>query len=162
VDNARLFAQLRLEHRRKDEFLATLAHELRNPLAPIRTGFALLGPATDPETTARIRQVVERQLTHMVRLIDDLLDLSRVTRGTVQLERTRVDLAAIVGIALEASRPLLDQTGLLLDVRLPQEPVPLDADSTRLAQVLSNLLNNAAKYTSRGGRGRAHGPRAGS
>jgi PAS domain S-box-containing protein len=152
VDNARLFEQLRLEHRRKDEFLATLAHELRNPLAPIRTGFALLGSATDAETTARIRQVVERQLTHMVRLIDDLLDLSRVTRGTVQLERARVDLAAIVGIALEASRPLLDQAGLLLEVRLPQEPVPLDADSTRLAQVLSNLLNNAAKYTSRGGR----------
>jgi signal transduction histidine kinase/CheY-like chemotaxis protein len=152
VDNARLYQRLRTEDRRKDEFLATLAHELRNPLAPIRTGLALLRSAGDPETTEKTRQVMERQLSHMTRLIDDLLDLSRVTRGTVPLERERIDLWSIVASALEASRPLLDAAGLDLTVRLPETPVVLYADRTRLSQVLSNLLNNAAKFTQRGGR----------
>ncbi len=152
VDNARLYQQLRAEHRRKDEFLATLAHELRNPLAPIRTGLALLRVPRAAEATDKTLQIMERQLGHMVRLIDDLLDLSRVTRGTVQLERERVDLWSIVGMALEASRPLLDAAGLQLTVRLPEQPVVLEADRTRLAQVLSNLLNNAAKFTGAGGR----------
>jgi PAS domain S-box-containing protein len=152
VDNARLYQELRTEDRRKDEFLATLAHELRNPLAPIRTGFAILRVARDGETAEKTREIIERQLAHMVRLVDDLLDLSRVTRGKIQLERERVDIASIVGSALEASRPLIEAAGLELTVRLPERPVVLEADRTRLAQVVSNLLNNAARYTERGGR----------
>ena len=152
VDNAQLYQQLRTEDRRKDEFLATLAHELRNPLAPLRTGLALLRASTDPEVAERTRQVMDRQLGHMVRLIDDLLDLSRVTRGTVQLEVERADLWAVVGSAIESSRPLIDAAGVQLAVRLPEAPVLLDVDRTRMSQVLSNLLNNAAKYTEPGGR----------
>lgn len=152
VDNARLYQQLRAEDRRKDEFLATLAHELRNPLAPIRTGLALLRVAPDAEAAERTRQVMERQLGHMVRLIDDLLDLSRVTRGTVQIDREPVDLRIVVGSAIEASRPLLDSEGVQLDVDLPHQPVVVEVDRTRMSQVLSNLLNNAAKFTPRGGR----------
>ena len=156
VDNAQLYEQLRTEDRRKNEFLATLAHELRNPLAPIRTGLALLRTPQEPEAAERTRQIMERQLGHMVRLIDDLLDLSRVTRGTVQLETERVDLWSIVGSAIEASRPLIDAAGIELVVRLPEAPVLLEADRTRMAQVLSNLLNNAAKFTHPGGRVEVH------
>ncbi len=152
VDNAQLYTQMRAEDRRKDEFLATLAHELRNPLAPIRTGLSLLRVTTDPEALEKTRRVMERQLGHMVRLIDDLLDLSRVTRGRLQLEMDRLDLQSIVGTAIETSRPLLEKAGVQLDVRLPGAPVILEADGTRLSQVLSNLLNNASKFTARGGR----------
>lgn len=151
VENARLYQQVRAEDRRKDEFLATLAHELRNPLAPIRTGLALLRVASDPTGLEQIRQVMDRQLGHMVRLIDDLLDLSRVTRGRVELEKEHLDLGSIVSTAVEASRPLLDQAGVALVVRLPDTPMVLEADRTRLAQVLSNLLNNAAKFSPPGG-----------
>lgn len=152
VDNAQLHQQLRGEDRRKDEFLATLAHELRNPLAPIRTGISLLRLSTDQALADRTLQIMDRQLGHMVRLIDDLLDLSRVTRGKVELERERVDLSSIVGTAIEASRPLLDAAALRLVVRLPGRPVMVEADPTRMSQVFSNLLNNAAKFTGRGGR----------
>lgn len=152
VDNAQLYQQLRAEDRRKDEFLATLAHELRNPLAPIRTGLALLRMSKDPVQSERTRDVMDRQLRHMVRLIDDLLDLSRVTRGRVQLERERLDLASVIGTAVEASRPLIDNAGLALSITLPGHPVVVDVDRTRMSQVLSNLLNNAAKFTPRGGR----------
>jgi CheY-like chemotaxis protein/two-component sensor histidine kinase len=152
VDNARLYERLRAEDRRKDEFLATLAHELRNPLAPIRTGLALLRATTDQATLERTRDVMDRQLGHMVRLIDDLLDLSRVTRGAVQLELERLDLWSVVGHAVEASRPLLDAAGVQLVVRLPETPIILEADRTRMTQIFSNILNNAAKFTDRGGR----------
>jgi PAS domain S-box-containing protein len=152
VDNAQLYQQLRAEDRRKDEFLATLAHELRNPLAPIRTGLALLRLTNDPKETERTREVMDRQLRHMVRLIDDLLDLSRITRGRVQLQRERVDVASIVGTAVEASRPLIDGAGHEFSLTQPESPIIIDADRTRVAQVLSNLLNNAAKFTPRGGR----------
>ena len=152
VDNARLYQQLRAEDRRKDEFLATLAHELRNPLAPIRTGLDVLKMGGDPRSSARAREVMERQVEHMVRLIDDLLDLSRVTRGKIDLHCERIDLWTVIGSALETSRPIIDAAGLKLEVRLPPEPLVLDADRTRIAQVISNLLNNAAKYTERGGR----------
>jgi PAS domain S-box-containing protein len=151
VDNARLFAQLRDEHRRKDEFLATLAHELRNPLAPIRTGLALLQVDGDPARNATTRAIMERQLAHMVRLIDDLLDLSRVTRGTIELQRRAVTTSDVVASAVEASRPLLDAAGVRLDVDVQSPDALLDADDARLAQVLTNLLNNAAKFTARGG-----------
>ena len=152
VDNARLYAQLREEHRRKDEFLATLAHELRNPLAPIRTGLALLQADGDPARSAATRGVMERQLAHMVRLIDDLLDLSRVTRGTIELQRRAVRVRDVVASAVEASGPLLDAAGLRLDVDVQAPGAVLDADEARLSQVLTNLLNNAAKFTPRGGR----------
>jgi PAS domain S-box-containing protein len=152
VDNARLYERLLSEDRRRNEFLATLAHELRNPLAPIRTGLAVLRATADPQVGERTREMMERQLSHMVTLIDELLDLSRVTRGQIQLETVRADLLSILGIAMETSRPLLDAAGVQLVVGVPEEPVVLDADRTRLSQVVSNLLNNAAKFTPRGGR----------
>ena len=152
VDNARLYQQSKAEDRRKDEFLATLAHELRNPLAPIRTGLALLKATTNADAAERTRQVMERQLGHLVRLIDDLLDLSRVSRGAVQLELEHIDLWSVIGVAIEASRPLLDAAGVALVVHPADAPLVLDADRTRMSQVVSNILNNAAKFTGRGGR----------
>ncbi len=144
---------LREADTRKDEFLATLAHELRNPLAPMSNGLAILRHA-DPASPVgvRARELMERQLMHMVRLVDDLLDVSRVSRGKVALKKATVSLNAVVELALETSRPLIESAHHALSVELPQEPVLLHADATRLAQVLSNLLNNAAKYTPEGGR----------
>ncbi len=145
--------ELRAADNRKNEFLAVLAHELRNPLAPIRNGLEVLRMAPGNEAvTAPIRQMMERQLGHMVRLIDDLLDLSRITQNKIELRRARVDLADVINSALETSRPLIDQSGHQLLVSLPSQPVLVEADTTRLAQVFANLLNNAAKYTRQGGR----------
>ncbi len=143
---------LRDADRRKDEFLATLAHELRNPLAPIRTGLEVLDRDPAAGTAGRTRAMMARHLGHMVRLVDDLLDVSRITHGQLDLRRERISLAAVVETALEASRPLVTAAGHTLEVDLPQHPVWLDADLTRLAQVVSNLVNNAAKYTPNGGR----------
>jgi PAS domain S-box-containing protein len=143
--------ELRLADRRKDEFLATLAHELRNPLAPIRNGLEVLRRAPTAEAARSARDMMERQCEQMVRLLDDLLDVSRISRGTVELRRERVDLAGVVLRAVETSRPLLQQAGHDLTVSMPPTPVFVDADVTRLAQVFANLLNNAAKYTERGG-----------
>ncbi len=143
---------LREADRRKDEFLATLAHELRNPLAPIRNAVEILkrvGPP-DPVLT-RNRDVISRQVQHMARLLDDLLDVSRITRNKLELHPERIDLADVVWAAIETSRPLIDRHEHQLTVNLPAESVPLDADPVRLAQVFSNLLNNAARYTDRGG-----------
>lgn len=137
--------------RRKDEFLATLAHELRNPLAPIKTGLKLLQTG-DPDAAPRVLEIMDRQLRQMVRLVDDLMDVSRITRGIVVLRRERVALGAVVDQAVEASRPLIAAAGHTLDVRLPPDELWLDADATRAAQILGNLLNNAAKYTPPGGR----------
>jgi signal transduction histidine kinase/GAF domain-containing protein len=148
-------AQARLleeQDRRKDEFLATLAHELRNPLAPIRTGLHILRKSGTGEQAARTHEMMERQLQHLVRLVDDLLDISRITLGKVELKKERVDFRAVLGSALESTRPLIEAANHELAVRLPADPLPLDADPTRLAQVLANLLNNAAKYTPPGGR----------
>jgi len=143
---------LRDADRRKDEFLAMLAHELRNPLAPIKNSLAVLRLGTaDAATTERVRAVMERQVTQMVRLVDDLMEVSRIRRGRIELKRERVALAAIVQSAVETSRPLVEAAGHQLGVLLPEEPVVLDADPVRLAQVLTNLLNNAAKYTDPGG-----------
>jgi len=144
---------LREADRRKSEFLATLAHELRNPLAPIRNGLQIIRLAGhDRDATDQARAMMERQLAQMVRLIDDLLDLSRITNGKIELRRERFDLAAAIQDALETSRPVLESAGHELTVTLPPRPVLVDADRTRLAQVFANLLNNAAKYTDRGGR----------
>lgn len=152
VENAQLYQQLRDEHRRKDEFLATLAHELRNPLAPIRTGLGILRLQDTAGTGDRTLSTMERQLAHMVRLVDDLLDVSRVTRGAISLDTARVDLFTIVGAAIEATRPQVEAAGVHLAVRLPEAPIVIDADATRMAQVLGNLLTNAAKFTPHGGR----------
>ncbi len=144
---------LRDADRRKDEFLATLAHELRNPLAPIRTGLQALGrlpPGEDAQAT-RLRQMMERQLQLLVKLIDELLDVSRISTGNVRLERERVDMRSVVEAALESSGPTLDAERHELHVDLPGVPVWVLGDRTRLSQVVSNLLTNAAKYTSFGG-----------
>jgi signal transduction histidine kinase/CheY-like chemotaxis protein len=144
---------LRETDRRKDEFLATLAHELRNPLAPLRNGLEIMRIASrDAAVFAHTQQMMERQLAHLIRLVDDLLDVSRIRRGLFELRRGRVALAPILADALEASRPLIDAAGHQVVVNQPSEPLFVDGDATRLAQVFANLLNNAAQYTDRGGR----------
>jgi PAS domain S-box-containing protein len=143
---------LQLADRRKDEFLAMLAHELRNPLAPISSAADMLRIAYSGE--ARVKQIsdiIARQVTHMRHLVDDLLDVSRVTRGLVAVARERLDLRRVVGEAVEQSRPLLDARRHTLDVAIAEVPVMVDGDHTRLVQVATNLLNNAAKYTPEGG-----------
>lgn len=153
IENANLLAALRETDRRKDEFLALLAHELRNPLAPLRSGVEVLRlSGGEPDAVARARDRMDRQLTHLVRLVDDLLDVSRISRGKMELRRERVRLADVVGSAVETARPLTDAAGHTLRVSLPDDPVPLDADLTRLAQVFANLLTNSAKYTPHGGK----------
>ncbi|HZX81260.1 MAG TPA: ATP-binding protein, partial [Lysobacter sp.] len=142
---------LREADRRKDEFLATLAHELRNPLSPIRTGLHVLNLTDDVETARRTRQMMERQLGHMVRLIDDLLDVSRITSGKVALQRDRISLQDAALAAIESARPLIESARHRLTVDLPETPLWIDADPTRIAQVMGNLLTNAAKYTPDGG-----------
>jgi len=146
-------AALRDADRRKDDFLAILAHELRNPLAPISNGLRVLeAEGVDLAAAARVREMMARQVAHLQRLVDDLLDVSRITRGIVELRRERTDLAAIVNDAVSASRPRMDSLDHRLTVSLPVEPLPIDADPTRLAQALTNLLDNAAKFTEPGGR----------
>jgi PAS domain S-box-containing protein len=151
-ERLRIEESLREADRRKNEFLATLAHELRNPLAPMRNAVQIMGQTDDTTLAERARGILERQLGQMVRLIDDLLDVSRITRGKLELRREAVTLESVIGSALEISRPLIDAAGHELTVVLPPGPVMFDADPTRLAQVFANLLNNAAKFTDRGGR----------
>ena len=149
----RVAADLSEADHRKSEFLATLAHELRNPLAPIRTGLDLLRMApADKDALARIHAMMDRQLGHLIHLVDDLLDIARITRGKIELKRENVDLKVIAQMAVETSAALIESHGHRLDVDLPEERLPLEADVTRMVQVLSNLLNNAAKYTPAGGR----------
>nr|MBA2723427.1 response regulator [Methylibium sp.] len=152
IDNAALVEELREADRRKDEFLATLAHELRNPLAPLRNGLQVMKLARDkPETLERARSMMERQLAQMVHLIDDLLDMSRISRGRIDLRRERVELVKVVQQAVETSRPLIEAAGHELTINLLPQRIFVEADTTRLAQVVANLLNNAAKYTEPGG-----------
>jgi PAS domain S-box-containing protein len=153
TDRVRAEERLREADRRKDEFLAVLAHELRNPLAPIRNGLQVIRLAgDDPAAVRTAREMMDRQLTHLVRLVDDLLDVSRITRGKLDLRRERILLSDAVAAAVEAARPALDAAGHALALSVPPAPVYLDGDLTRLAQVLGNLLTNAAKYTPPGGR----------
>jgi PAS domain S-box-containing protein len=148
----RLADDLAEQDRRKTEFLATLAHELRNPLAPIRSGLQLMRRTrSDPASIARVQDIMDRQLDHLVHLVDDLLDVARITRGQVDLKRDHIPLADVLNAAVETSLPLIEAARHRLDVRLPAEPLTLYADATRITQVVSNLLNNAAKYTPRGG-----------
>jgi PAS domain S-box-containing protein len=156
ADRKRYEQTLRDADRRKDEFLATLAHELRNPLAPIRNGLEIMklaqadAGAASP-VVAKARGMMERQLAQLVRIVDDLLDVSRITLGKLELRKEWVALASVIHSAVEISQPLIDASGHRLTVTLPPEPVVLHADPTRLAQVFANLLTNAAKYTNRGG-----------
>jgi signal transduction histidine kinase/PAS domain-containing protein len=152
IEQARATQALREADRRKDEFLAMLAHELRNPLAPIRNAAQVLKLAGQAEAHHQwAREVIERQTQHLTRLVDDLLDVSRITRGKITLQCEPLDLAAIVDRSVEASRPLIDARRHQLTLVLPPEPVRLVGDQTRLVQVVGNLLNNAAKYTEEGG-----------
>ena len=145
--------KLRDADRRKDEFLATLAHELRNPLAPVRNAVAILGlkGPQDPELIWAM-DVIDRQMRQMSRLVDDLLDVSRISRGKIELKRERLELAKVIHGAVEASRPLIEQCAHELSVTIPTEAIWLEADETRLIQVFCNLLNNAAKYSESRGR----------
>jgi PAS domain S-box-containing protein len=153
LDNARLYAEAKEADRRKDEFLAMLGHELRNPLAPIANALQLMNrPGTDPAVLARAREITERQFRHMVRLVDDLLDVSRIMRGKIGLRKERVALATVIGTATEMTRATIESRKQQLEVALPDEPVLLEADPTRLAQVVANLLHNAAKYSDEPGR----------
>ena len=138
--------------RRKDEFLAMLAHELRNPLAPISNGLQVMRmAASKPELLSQMQDVMERQVTHMVRLIDDLLDVSRITRGSIEIQKTPVDIQSVVSNAVEISRPLIDSKKHAFAVDVPEVPLFVMGDMTRLSQIVANLLNNAAKYTPQGG-----------
>ena len=153
IENTQLYQALRDTDRRKDEFLATLAHELRNPLAPVRNALQILKmPRVDAQTVERSREMMERQVHHLVRLVDDLLDVSRVMRGKIELRKERVELATVVARAVETVQPLVDAQGHQLSVRMPSDSLLLDADPVRLAQVVGNLLTNAAKYTEPNGR----------
>jgi PAS domain S-box-containing protein len=153
IENARLLVELRKADRRKDEFLAILSHELRNPLAPIRNAVHILRALGQTEPDLHWgTQVIDRQVHQMTRLVDDLLDVSRITRDTIALRKEGVELKTVLNSAIEASQPLIEKWGHELMVNIPEEPIQLDADPARMAQVLSNLLNNAAKYMDEGGK----------
>ncbi len=166
-DNARLYGSLQREiarsraaeenlqeaARRKDEFLAMLAHELRNPLAPIRTAVEVIRRVAPPDPTLNMaRDAVDRQVGHLVRLVDELLDVSRISEGRITLKKEQIELGKVIAHSVETARPLIEQRGQRLSVTLPRSPVWLFGDSVRLAQVVANLLNNSAKYTPEGGR----------
>jgi signal transduction histidine kinase len=152
-ERLRLLTELKEAGLRKDEFLAMLAHELRNPLAPIRSAVKVLNLKGSGVPEARwSREIIERQVQHLTRLVDDLLDISRITRNKLVLQKSRIELAVVIGGAVDSSRPLIEQYAHTLTVSLPSRPLYVDGDAVRLSQVFQNLLNNAAKYTERGGR----------
>ena len=154
TDHKRAEEALREADRRKDEFLAILAHELRNPLAPIRNGVEILRLTEKPgqRGVPSILPMMERQIRHMGRLLDELLDISRITLGKIELRRQPMDVAQAIDAAVETTRPFIEERHHTLEVVLPSEPVRVDADPVRLSQVFANLLNNAAKYMDAGGR----------
>ena len=151
VENARLYEKTKEADRRKDEFLATLAHELRNPLAPIRNALQLMARSSGVDHEAE-RAMAERLVTHLARLVDDLMDVARISRGRIELRKEVVELAAIVARVVQTIGPSAGELRHDLAVSLPEQPVLLDADPTRLEQILWNLLSNAIKYTEPGGR----------
>jgi signal transduction histidine kinase/ActR/RegA family two-component response regulator len=150
VERARTEALLRQSDQRKDEFLATLGHELRNPLAPLTTGIQLL--KANAQHDRGVIAVMERQVGHLTRLVDDLLEVSRVTRGVIEVRREPTDLGFVVQSAIETSRPAIALAGHHLDVELPEESITVHGDAVRLTQIFANLLSNAVKYTNFGGR----------
>ncbi|RZL01756.1 MAG: response regulator [Rubrivivax sp.] len=151
IERVRDAAALAEQDRRKDEFLATLAHELRNPIAPLRYATALLKSVDTPSRHAQAQDVIERQSGHLARLIDDLLDVSRINRGLIELRREVVPVSNLLLQAVEASKSVLDRAGHRLTLQLPDDTAKVDADPTRIVQAVTNLLNNAAKYTPDGG-----------
>ena len=161
IERVRDAAMLREQDRRKDEFLATLAHELRNPLAPIKYALAMLRRSRDAGHALQAQDVIDRQVSQMARLIDDLLDLSRINRGLVQLQRAPVKVARVMEDAVEQARPAIESARHQLEMRPPSEDLAIDADATRIVQVIVNLLGNAAKYTPDGGHIRLAAWRAG-
>ncbi len=153
MENSQLYANLREADRLKDEFLAMLAHELRNPLTPIRNALQIMKmPTATMDLIGQSRDMAERQVQHMARLLEDLLDVSRISRGRIELRKEIVDLASIIDRTVEGVRVLIDERGHQLTISLPANSVRVDGDPTRLEQVVTNLLNNAAKYTDTGGR----------
>lgn len=150
IQNARLFRAVENANRSKDDFLAMLGHELRNPLAPIKSALDLMS-LKKSDAFARERQVIERQLMHVLRLVDDLLDISRITRGKIELSRATVDLAEVITAGIEMARPLIDERGISVEVEAADGSI-VDGDPVRLVQVVANLVNNAAKFGTRGGR----------
>jgi PAS domain S-box-containing protein len=153
IENSLLYRELKEADRRKDEFLATLAHELRNPLAPIRNSLQILRmPRIGEEVVRQTTEMMERQVHHLVRLVDDLLDVSRVMRGKIELRRESIELASIVARAVETAQPLIDAQGHSLEISVPRESMLLYVDPVRVAQIVGNLLTNAAKYTQANGR----------
>jgi PAS domain S-box-containing protein len=153
IENANLYQALKEEDRRKTEFLALLAHELRNPMAPLRNGLQVLRLASNNGPAAQEAQgMMERQLHHLVRLVDDLLDVSRISRGKIQLRKERLNVAEVIRSAVETCEPLIKKQEDELTVTLPEQPVYVDADSTRLTQAVCNLVSNAAKYSDRDSR----------
>jgi signal transduction histidine kinase len=142
---------LKAADRNKDLFLAVLAHELRNPLTPLRLGIDALKGSPDPDRAVRTRDMMDRQLSHLVRLVDDLLDVSRVSQGKIRLQKERAQAGDIIQSAIEASKAFIENGGHTLTVTVPAHPIWMEADKTRIAQVIGNLLNNAAKYTPPGG-----------
>ena len=147
TERKRVEEALRLADQRKDAFLATLAHELRNPLAPIRYATRLLEPGVPPDMASDARKMIDRQLAQMARLLDDLLDVSRVTRGVLDIRRQQVDLREIIETAVASAQPLAELAHQELTVQLPAEPLVVSGDAVRLAQIIGNLLHNATKYT---------------
>jgi PAS domain S-box-containing protein len=153
IENAQLLEAMKDADRRKDEFLAMLAHELRNPLAPVRNAVHIMRAGTQASPEAQwAHDVIERQVQQMSRLVDDLLDVSRIARGKIELRRERIAIATAVSNAVEASRPVIERGRHEFALAVPSEPLYVEADSARLSQIFSNLLNNAAKYTDPGGR----------
>jgi signal transduction histidine kinase len=147
-----LAEKLKEEAQRKDEFLAMLAHELRNPLAPVRNALQIIKmPEASAQDVSKAREMMERQLQHLVRLVDDLLDVSRIMRNRIELRKERVDLTTVFARAVETAQPVMDAQGHRLNVSLPAEPIAVEGDVMRLAQVVGNLLVNAAKYTDKAG-----------
>jgi CheY-like chemotaxis protein len=141
---------LRESNRRKDEFLATLAHELRNPLAPIRYASRLFKANVPGSMIEDVGKMIERQISHMARLLDDLLDVSRLSRGVLELRREPIDLHSVITAAIDAARPLLESAEQRLILRVPATPLPVDGDAVRLTQILANLLDNASRYSEQG------------
>jgi PAS domain S-box-containing protein len=152
MENANLYRASRQSDHGKDIFLATLAHELRNPLAPIANALSIMKlAANDRNRVEQSSRIIERQVSHLTRLVDDMMDISRITHGKIELRKEHTSLASILNSAVETSRPLIEAAQHTLMVALPEQPTPLCGDPVRLAQVFANLLNNAAKYTNRGG-----------
>jgi len=152
ADLAALAARLQEADRRKDQFLATLAHELRNPLAPIATAAKILRrKAIDDADVQTAQNIIDRQSAHLTRLVEDLLDISRISRNKLELRPERTDMAAVINAAIETSKPVLDHFGQKLSVSMPSEAIFVNADVVRLSQVFTNLLNNGAKFSKKGG-----------